>query len=477
MSNLLDTFLILFESDASEVKKGAEDAEKAVDDLEDSLDGAEDTAVELGASFGEMAKQAGIALLALVSISAARDGLINTAASVDELGKLTNRLGESVEEVDAWSGAAVRAGGTAAGFRGALESLNEKIVDTAIKGTGELLPFFNQMGISMVDANKRARSTLDILPELADAFQKLSKQESAGIGRKLGLDDGTILLLQSGRGEIEKLLKRQKELGLVTKEQALVAAQFNDQLADMGQAFNTVGRLIAIELLPFITKFMDMVTDAVVFLKNNKSFAVAFFGAIGVAISTLLIPPLLTAIGLIAPFLAIGAAAVVVAGAFALAADDVWNFLEGNKSVIGELSKSWPIVGAIIEAATEAMAFAFSSPIEKLKTMKEIVNSIRDAWKDLKESISTKGMGKVFDETIESAKAFIGISATSPINTQTPNTISNSVSRGGDKTFNMGGVNVDARGGGSESAGRAMGNAAGSQLRKAVDSFDDGVLA
>ena len=87
MSNLLDTFLILFESDASEVKKGAEDAEKAVDDLEDSLDGAEDTAVELGASFGEMAKQAGIALLALVSISAARDGLINTAASVDELGK------------------------------------------------------------------------------------------------------------------------------------------------------------------------------------------------------------------------------------------------------------------------------------------------------------------------------------------------------------------------------------------------------
>ena len=477
MSNLLDTFLILFESDAEEVKKGAEDAEKAVDDLEDSLDGAEDTAVELGASFGEMAKQAGIALLALVSISAAREGLINTAQSVDELGKFSDRIGENIEEVDAWGGAVVRNGGSADSFRSSLESLNEKIVDTAIKGTGELLPFFNQMGIAMVGANGRARSTLDILPELSDAFQKLSKQESAGIGRKLGLDEGTILLLQNGRISLEKLLERQREIGTVTKEQALIAAEFNDQIGYMGRAFDSVGRLIAIEFMPFFSSFMGMVTDAVIFLKNNKSFAVAFFGAIGAAIATLLIPPLATAIGLMAPFLAIGAAVAVVAGAFALAADDVWNFLQGNKSVIGELSKSWPAIGAIVKAATDAMDYAFSSPVEKLKTMMKIVNGIRDAWKDLKESISTKGMEKVFDETIESAKAFVGISAASPINTQTPNTISNSVTRGGDKTFNMGGVNVDARGGGSESAGRAMGNAAGSQLRKAVDSFDDGVLA
>lgn len=452
MSNLLDTFLILFESDASEVKKGAEDAEKAVDDLEDSLDGAEDTAVELGASFGEMAKQAGIALLALVSISAARQGLINTAGSVDALGKLTNRLGENVEEIDAWSGAAVRAGGTAEGFRGALESLNEKIVDTAIKGTGELLPFFNQMGISMVDANKRARSTLDILPELADAFQKLSKQESAGIGRKLGLDDGTILLLQSGRGEIEKLLKRQKELGLVTKEQALIAAQFNDQLADMGQAFNTVGRLIAIELLPFITKFMDMITDAVVFLTKNKAFAVSFFAAIAAVITALLIPALATALKLIAPFLAIAAVVVGIAAAFALAADDIYNFVQGNDSAIGELVKNWDM---------------FKGKIN------DIFEDIKKSYNDFVDSLPDISI----DSMINSAKELVFGSALSPINTQTPNTISNSVTRGGDRSVKFGDIKVDASGGGSESVGRGIGSAAQASLRRAVDSFDDGVLA
>ena len=452
MSNLLDTFLILFESDASEVKKGAEDAGKAVDGLEDGIEGADDAATELGLSFGAMAKQAGIALLALVSIGAAKEGIINTAKSVDELGKFSNRLGVSVEDVDAWGGAVESAGGTASGFRSSIDSLNEKLVETAVKGTGELIPFFAQMGIAITDANGRARSTIDILPELSDAFQNLNRQESAAIGKKLGLDNATILLLQEGRVKLDELIERQKDLGVVTKEQAILAAEFNDQMGYMGRAFDTVGRLIAVELLPFITKFMSMVTDAVIFLKNNKAFAVAFFGAIAGIITALLIPALAKALLLIAPFLAIAAAVGAVAVAFALAADDIYNFIQGNDSAIGELVKKWDL---------------FKNKIS------DIFDGIKKSYNDFVDSLPDISV----DSMINAAKEFIGISSNSEINKQTPNTISNSVTRGGDKTFNMGGVSVDARGGGSESTGRATGNAVGSQMRKAVDSFDDGVLA
>ena len=450
--SLLETFLILFETDASEVRRGAEDAERSVDDLEDSIEGADDTATELGASFGEMAKQAGLALLALVSISAAREGLVNTAASVDALGKFSDRLGVSVEDVDAWGGAVESAGGTVEGFRASIDSLNEKLVETAIKGQGEIIPFFAQMGIAIVDANGRARSTLDILPQLSDAFQSLNRQESAAIGKKLGLDNATILLLQEGRVKLDELIERQRSLGVVTKEQAILAAEFNNQLGFMGRAFDTVGRLIAIELLPFITKFIMLTTDVVIFLKNNKAFAVSFFGAIAAVITALLIPALIKAVVLIAPFLGIAAAVTAVAAAFALAADDIYNFVQGNDSAIGELVKKWE---------------GFKNKIS------EIFDDIKKSYNDFVDSLPDISI----DSALNAAKELIFGSATSPINTQTPNTIANSATRGGDKNFNMGGVNVDARGGGNESIGRATGNAVGAHIRRAVDTFDDGILA
>jgi len=478
--SLLDTFIILFESNADEVRRAAGEAEKAVDDLEDSIEGADKGTEDLADTLSEMAgeaKKAAKAFFALYAVRAAQGRILSLAAEADELGKFSDRLNVNIGEVDAWGGAVERSGGNASSFRASLESLNEKLVETAIKGTGEIIPFFAQMGISIADANGRARSTLQILPELSNAFQSLNRQESAAIGKKLGLDNATILLLQNGNKELDKLLARQKELGVITKEDAEIAAQFNDSLSDMTRSLNALGRILVIDAIPFINMFLDAITGTILFLKQNEAFAVSFFGAIGTAIGVLLIPKLVAAIALIAPFLGIAAAAIAVAGAFALAADDVYNFLQGNKSVIGELSKSWPIVGKIIKAVTDAMAFAFSSPIEKLKTMKEIVEGIRTAWKDLKDSISSQGIEKVFDDAVLAGKALIGISSTSPINTQTQNTISNSATRGGDRNIKFGDVKVDARGGGSETSGRVMGRAMQRELRRAVDKFDDGVQA
>lgn len=48
---------------------------------------------------------------------------------------------------------------------------------------------------------------MGVLPELAESFEKLSKQESAALGQKLGLDQGTIMLLRRGRREVEDQIR------------------------------------------------------------------------------------------------------------------------------------------------------------------------------------------------------------------------------------------------------------------------------
>ena len=481
-NGLLETFLILFESDSDDVKKGAEEADKSVGDLETSLNASDKAAVETGGSLVDLAKTAAGALGALFAVNAIQSGIISTAAEADEILKFSQRLNENVEEVDAWGGAVVRSGGSASAFRSSLETLNEKLVDTAVRGTSEVLPFFNQLGIAITDSNGQARSTLDVLPELADAFQGLSRQQSAGIGKKLGLDEGTILLLQQGRGEIDKLIERQKLLGVTTEEQAQLSAKFNDLMADTGQAFDNIGRMLTVEALPFLNSFLETVTDIVIWLRENKTIATGFFSGVALAITGFFLPAMVAAGGAVlaasSPFIAIGAIVGGIGAAFALAYDDIQAFLAGNDSVIGELSKEWPIVGEIvlgvvdgISSAVDFMGVAFSRIAGYLTEPKLLLED----FVDLIDTVTSFGGG-----IIDDAASAIGFSGSAEINTQTPNSISNSSVRGGDRSVAVtGDINVQVPGGdfGAQQAGQATGKTMQQEIRKAVDTFDDGVLA
>ena len=191
------------------LKKG----EKGVEDLTEEIKEADEATDSMADQFVMLGKTALGAVAGVFALGSVVSDVLAKAQSLDDLQKFSTLIGENVADVNAWEEAVIRAGGTAESFRGSVESLNEKVVDASVKGFNEVVPFFNQLGISIVDVNGKARSTLDLLPELADSFQRLSKQESAGLGKKIGLDNSTILLLQSGRREVDALIKKQRELG------------------------------------------------------------------------------------------------------------------------------------------------------------------------------------------------------------------------------------------------------------------------
>ena len=72
----------------------------------------------------------------------------------------------------------------------------------------------------------------------------------------MGLDQATILLLQSGRGEVDKLVERQRALGVATAEDAAIAATFNDAMDDLGQVFGSLTRNVGAYLLPAFTAIL-----------------------------------------------------------------------------------------------------------------------------------------------------------------------------------------------------------------------------
>lgn len=399
MASILETFVILFESNAEDVEKGNDSAKRSADRLQSALANVDDRSKTVGDNFLRMASTLGGAIGSVIALTGVTSAVLAAANNADALGEFSERLELNIEDVNAWGDAVQVNGGTAEGFRASVDNLIDGLVTFATKGTSRVAPFFKELGIQMVDANGKARNVMDILPELADAFEGLSKQESAGLGRKLGLDQGTIMLLQRGRREVDAQIKQQKELGTVTKEAAEIAGKFNDEADNTAKVFRSIFTAVGTTVLPVFTAILTGVGKVGGFLAKHSDFIVGLMIALGAAITIYALPPLITmAVAVVtafAPFLLMGAIIAGLAVAFALLYDDIMNFIDGNDSLIGQILTEFPIIGQIINGLID--------------TVKELWGAVSWVFESILSilQISVAGWGILFDTVRDGVASFI----------------------------------------------------------------------
>lgn len=389
--SVLDTFFILFEADASSLKKGTADAEKQADKLNEKLKTTDAVSSKMGSSFSNLLSTAGGALVAMMSVGAMVSGIRAAADYADTLNDLSGALGANIEDISAWGDAVQLSGGTAEGFQSTLSSMTADFNMVATKGMSRSKVFFDELGISMLDTKGKAREVMDVLPELAAKFETMSKSESLGMGQKMGLDQGTIMLLQQGKVGVEELIAKQKELGVVTKKDAETAAAFNDAMDDTKHAFRSLFMAMGGSILPAFQWLLEKVQIVTNFFRKNSDFAVGLFMALGAAILTFVIPPLVSA-GIaaavaFAPFLILGAIIAGVAIAFALLYDDIMAFMEGSDSLIGDISQKWPIVGEIVKGLVATLQLLWSVASSVFGYLGDLISDPENAWNNFKESI------------------------------------------------------------------------------------------
>ncbi len=372
------------------LNNNADQAGSALDDLDESVN-------DSSTSFGIFTKQLGLAAAGILSVTGLVAGLVTQATSTDEIGKFSETLGLSIEEVGAWGEAVKRSGGDAASFRGSLEGLNGQLTDISLTGGGEAAEIFARLGVNAVDAQGKIKGAFDVLPELADSFQNLSKAEAVGFGQKLGLDQGTILLLQQGRVAVEDLVNRQKQLGVATQEDYLAAAQFNDAWADTQQVFSNLFTSAGTTVLPMLTTMLKGLENIVGWVKQNQSLVTGFFIGVAGVITAVYLPAIASAatatLIAAAPFIAIGLAVAAVGAAFAILYEDVVAYLGGQESFIGDLAKEYEWFGKIVDSVINGVKFA-------LKTFSDFAGEMFDNVKLAAEflgPILTKIFGGISD--------------------------------------------------------------------------------
>ena len=262
---------------------------------------AESDIAKVGKAFAVLGAAAASALAVAVKQS------INAA---DELGKLSDRVGVSTEDLSGLGFAAEQSGTNLEVLGKSFRDLNRSLAESEHR-TNKGSIALGRLNVQTKNADGGLRSSADILRDVSDRFAVLENgaQKTAfaiDIFGKSG--EQLIPLLNEGSDGIKELTDKAAELGLVIKDDtARQAALFNDNLAVLGKTFRGIANQVASQVLPILVQWsnraIDGANDAGTFAGSLNTISTAvkvLVGLIDVTVATFQVFGL--AIGAVAAF-------------------------------------------------------------------------------------------------------------------------------------------------------------------------------
>lgn len=352
MATIIDSLLIAVKMDNTDLDKGLKQVESKVSSFANRI------------KLGVLAK-----LGALTSVGFVMSQVKNLTAVADDLGKIADRIGADVPKLQSWATASKLAGGSVQAFYGTAERLGSELQRIAVTGKSRLLPFFESMGVATLDATGKARDVFDVLTDVAGAVEGMDRQTSAGILKRLQLDEGTIGLLQMGKKGMQDLIRYERELGVFQKEDTVIAANYNDAMdrltRTMNMSFLPVMRLFA----PVLTEAAKAMTSAFAFIqKHSLAFEIALAG-IALVIGALVLPslwslfvaimtnPITWIIAAIVGLILILEDLYVYAKGGKSQFEDLWKTLGTGEEVMAAIQGAWDFLKAAAQIVWEILKY------------------------------------------------------------------------------------------------------------------------
>lgn len=377
---LLDELLIRIVSDSSGVDRGIDESRKKADKLTDSLFDTEKAAQKTSSTLTGFAAKALGALTAALSVGSLISGAIERAGEIKQLTQTADSLGVAVDSLDAFGKAAEQAGGDAQGARDSLTDMAEKMGEAFSDTESGAAKAFKALGISVKDADGKAKDSLTGFLDLAEAVEGLDKSTAVFKIKELGITDNkSVEMILKGRKELERMIAVEKEQGVVTQEMADRSLKFIKVLDSLKKMATNASNGFIDSLIPSLTKALEWLKIVADWAGEHKDFVVGFFVAIATIVTAAYLPAMIAAaaatLAATWPIIAIGAAIAVAAAAFALIYDDIMNFIDGNDSFIGQIFEKYPMVQAIVMQIIDIFKFMFDTLVTGAKQIGEFVTA------------------------------------------------------------------------------------------------------
>jgi len=356
MPTIIDSLLVTLGLDSAKFDEGAKRAGKSTDEikakakeLEKANKEARDSVDGVTAGF--------IKFFGIIGSAYELKNLIeHTVQASDKYYLLSQNLAESAGRLNAWSNVADAAGGSASGLQGTLHMLSKSATEFQITGSTGILKFTQQLGVGLLDASGKARSSIDILRDVGNELLARSggdRNKAFNVGSMMGIDVGTLNLLLQGGNALDKMLEKQKAMLPITDKQAKEARDLKQAYTEMSQSFDAGGRQLVSFVYPALMKFAAWMTDVNEWVNRNGDKIQQYLPLVGVLAATYFTPAIVSAtlafLRLTAAFLLSPVGIVTaLAGAIYLLWEDYQTWKKGGDSLI-DWGKWKPSIDAAIE--------------------------------------------------------------------------------------------------------------------------------
>lgn len=266
MQTIIDELIVTLGLDPKNFNKGQKEAatafattkleaKKAGDEIEHSNK-------NVGQSFSALQTR----VLGLLALFMGGKSIKNFTEEMTKLGAETGRsanlIGSTASMLSTWRGAAVVAGGTAAGITSSMKGLVHQFQMFSLTGESSVIPYFRALNVSISDSSGRMRKMDDIFLDLSDRFSKMDPAKAAAFGSALGFDEGTVNLLLKGPVALGKMIEQQKQLTQITDEDAKAAAELERQWTLLQQTLEKSGRTMVTAVTPALTTVLKVLRQA-----------------------------------------------------------------------------------------------------------------------------------------------------------------------------------------------------------------------
>lgn len=231
----------------------------------------------MGGQLKTFVSQMGL-MLGAGSLGMAFKKFIDTGTDISNFSSLT---GIAEQDITALGGALEQFGGNVDSAKSSLQALQQGL-SLAEWGQGQLLETAALYGVELYNQDGSIKNAQQLLIGLADDFQHLTKAQQFTLGTQLGLDESTILLLQQGKTSIKALLEEQQKMGAMNAKQAADAKKFSIEWTKLKQSLGSLGRSIAVDIMPPILDFVKQLGKAVDWVRSLDTYTIVLAGSFGV---------------------------------------------------------------------------------------------------------------------------------------------------------------------------------------------------
>lgn len=399
-SNTVEQIFVELLLNAKGYNKDADEAVKKSEKLEKGLGGTEKQAAKTDKSIANFTTGLGKAVKGVAgfaAVIAAGTGLLKLADEArkanDELNFLSKNLGMSSGEVKAWQGAAAAMGGSAQGMAGDMKGLNSSMNDFAMTGESSMLPMFNTLGVSMVDAQGKVRGTNDVMLDLADSMSKMDREQAFLMGQKLGFDEGTINTLLQGRDAMQEMVDYHKQMYTSNKQELEASRKLSENQAKLGAHWDSMKLMMGNAIIPLLVKLSDIALRFFEFLQRHQKTVKTVFEGMALFLGMLVVPllgkALVAALLFMAPFLPFIAVVGLLGAAFIALYQDYKTWAEGGESLF-----NWGAFSGYIDNAkfsTENLGKGFLHLIGDYNSWSEVAEDGK-SWLKLKGFVDENGV-------------------------------------------------------------------------------------